>query len=109
MKKHGHKIIGRNFSCSFGEIDVIAEKDGVVVFAEVKTRKDSEFSNAFEAVNYYKQQKIIKTATYYAKLHKLECDMRFDIIEVYYKENKKKYSTYKINHIENAFCGGRGF
>mgnify|MGYP003509397425 CR=1 FL=1 len=38
LRKQGYKILNRNYSCRFGEIDIIAEKDGFIVFVEVKTK-----------------------------------------------------------------------
>ena len=44
LRKKGYKILGMNFSCRAGEIDIIAQKENVVVFVEVKTRKNSSFA-----------------------------------------------------------------
>jgi len=96
LKKHGYKILTRNFSTRFGEIDIIASKDKKIIFIEVKTRKDDAFGCPAEAVTIEKQKKIILVATnYLQKMQKQESECRFDVIEV---ENGK------INHIIDAFC-----
>ena len=59
LKKKGFKILKTNYKTALGEIDIIAEDDGVVVFIEVKTRTDDSFGVPSEAVNYKKQQKYI--------------------------------------------------
>jgi putative endonuclease len=84
-----------------GEIDIIAEKDDCTVFVEVKTRKGNRFGNASEYVDSRKQEKIKKTALCY--ISKLETDMRFDVIEVYYSDAYGEFEVTSINHIENAF------
>ena len=50
LKKKHYKIIGMNYSCRFGEIDVIAENKKYIVFVEVKLRKSDSFAEAREFV-----------------------------------------------------------
>lgn len=100
LKKQGYKILERNFKTSFAEIDIIAEKDGLYIFVEVKTRKLRTSIPASVSVNYYKQQKIIKAACCYMAKEKIKPFCRFDIVEVYTDDEMKNF---KINHIENAF------
>lgn len=100
LKKSGYKILCRNFETGFAEIDIIAEKDSTVVFAEVKTRKESVSMPAYLSVGYKKRQKIMKAAGCYIAGQKVKPRCRFDIIEVYCDE---KYRKFKFKHIENAF------
>ena len=102
LKNHGYKILERNFFAKTGEIDIIAQKDGIVAFVEVKTRMQEVYGKPAEAVNYYKQKNIIKTAQLYLMKCGFEKECRFDVIEVYLKKNVFGYKA-KINHIENAF------
>lgn len=98
LKERGKTILERNFHSRFGEIDIIFKDGEVTVFVEVKTRKSTAYGTPAEFVTENKMKKIIKTAMIY--LENAECDMRFDVAEVYIKNN-----TYKINYIENAFGG----
>ncbi len=100
IKKH-YKILERNYRKRTGEIDIIAEKKGVVVFVEVKTRHSTTLSQPFEAVDRRKQDKIIQTAIIYLYEKKLECDCRFDVCEVFV--NQDTLRLHKIHYIENAF------
>ena len=50
LRRRGYKILERNFSCRFGEIDIIASRGGYLVFVEVKLRKDAAFAQAREFV-----------------------------------------------------------
>ena len=95
LKKKKYKILETNFSNHVGEIDIIAEKDGVIVFVEVKRRQTLQYGRPIEAVDTRKQNKIRKVAEIYLMLkNKTLADVRFDVIEILGDE---------INLIENAF------
>lgn len=93
----GFRILCRNFRCRTGEVDIVAEKDGVLVFVEVKFRSGGGFGDPFEAVDLNKQRRICRTALYYCKKHAVstDCACRFDVIAV--------YGDQTIRHMENAF------
>lgn len=100
--KRGYRILDRNYHSRFGEIDIIAQDGECIAFIEVKTRKSSSFAKACEAVTYWKQQKIIKTAKYYLGEND-DTEMRFDVAEVYYRQNGEDKEVLKINYFKNAF------
>ncbi|MFH1873585.1 MAG: YraN family protein [Pseudomonadota bacterium] len=70
LKQHGYKIIERNFRVRIGEIDIIAQKDDILHFFEVKTRFGSKFGGPFAALNFRKKAKIRKTAQWYLAQNK---------------------------------------
>ena len=97
LEKNGYKILDRNYSKPFGEIDIIAIKGDVISFVEVKTRKSDDFAYAAEAVDYYKQERIKRASQAFLMERNLtDFLISFDISEVY-------LDTRKINYIENAF------
>lgn len=97
LKKHGYRILSRNFSTETGEIDLIATDNEYLIFAEVKARLSDEFGLPSEAVDIRKQRKISMVASQYIKKNMLfGAPVRFDVIEVYLE-------TESINHIKNAF------
>lgn len=99
LENHGYKIISKNFRIRSAEIDIIAEKGGVVVFVEVKTRSNIRHGLAAEAVNFRKQKKIIEAASVFLQDEKYcNCACRFDVIEIY-----SHGKSFEVNHIENAF------
>ena len=102
LRKKRYRIINRNYYMRGGELDIIAEKRGVTVFIEVKTRTSDEYGAPAEAVTYRKMERMKKAAAFYM-MQKGLCYARFDIIEVYADFDGKKFKTEKINHIENAF------
>lgn len=94
----GYKIVDRNYRSIIGEIDIIAMKDDLLVFVEVKARTTINYGYPYEAVNWKKRARIIKNSYIYMKEKHMEnLQFRFDIIEVYLLDRPK------INHIENAF------
>lgn len=102
LKSKRYKIIGMNYACRMGEIDLIAEKGGYIVFAEVKLRKSNVFAEACEYVTRSKQEKIKTTASLWLSQNDIGLQPRFDVIEVYAPEGVSTSSAI-INHIENAF------
>lgn len=103
VESNGYKILNRNYHSPYGEIDIIAEKENYIVFFEVKTRKINTEFTAFEAVDTFKQKKIIKTAMIYLTENNTTLQPRFDVIAVYFDGD---FCVMKeINHIKNAFDG----
>lgn len=96
LLQQGYFIVKMNYSCKIGEIDIIASKRDVIVFVEVKYRKNSSFGVSFEAVDRKKQYKIRNVAEYYItyELEKTDVNCRFDVIGI---------DNGNITHIENAF------
>lgn len=98
--KKGYKILDKNFSCKQGEIDIIAISDSKeLVFIEVKTRSNLKYGSPSDAVTNYKQKHIVLSSKYYIYLYDFNnINVRYDVIEIFLYN-----STYKINHIKNAF------
>lgn len=81
LQENSYRILERNFRCRFGEIDIVAEKDGVLVFIEVKARWGDKFGAPEEAVTPWKIKKIQKTGEYYLLLHpNLPKRLRIDVL-----------------------------
>lgn len=102
LRKKRYRVIGRNYGCRFGEIDVIAEKGRYVVFVEVKLRRDDRFAAAAEFVTLEKQRRVIAAAKLWLAQNSVPLQPRFDVIEVYAPEGIETKHP-KINHIEDAF------
>lgn len=95
LKRQGYEIVVRNYRCPFGEVDIIAKKDGVLAFVEVKTRTSDNFGQPNEAVDGRRMERYRNCVRYFFTGREIDCTVRFDIIEV---------TGGGINHIENAFC-----
>ena len=99
LKKKKYRIIGMNYACRLGEIDLIAENRDSVVFVEVKRRKNARFAEAREFVTKAKQRRLAATASLWLMQNPTAKQPRFDVIEVYQTDS----AVHSINHIENAF------
>ena len=99
LKSYGYKIIHRNYHSQYGEIDIIALDEDLLVFLEVKTRT-SNLSSALNSVSFAKQLKLSKTASFFlSQNHQYEDNFtRFDLIVVL-----KKPDSNKIQHYKDAF------
>ena len=101
LKSKKYKILGMNYSCRFGEIDIIAENREYIVFAEVKLRKNASFAAAREFVTTAKQQRCLTAAQLWLAVNPTEKQPRMDVIEIYAPSGEA--GEIRINHIENAF------
>lgn len=93
-----YSILARNWRVWHWEIDIIAEKKGVLVFVEVKTLGDDAYSDPEEKVTREKRKNLVQAANAYIHIHDLDQQVRFDVISVI-----GKHKPFCIRHIENAF------
>ena len=83
LSRRGYHILEKNFRCSYGEIDLVAEDAQDLIFVEVKTRRGSAYGLPEEAVTLRKQRKIVQVASYYLDLHTCsERSWRIDVVAV---------------------------
>ncbi len=102
LQKQGYSILCRNYHSRYGEIDLIAAKEDIIAFVEVKTRSKDALYTAAEAVTPAKQKKIYLTALNYMEEYNADLQPRFDVCEVYAMQVKRKKIA-EINYIEDAF------
>ncbi|MBW6485041.1 MAG: YraN family protein [Syntrophobacterales bacterium] len=83
LAKVGYRIIERNYRCIFGEIDIVAEEGGSIVFIEVKSRRSIAYGDPQLAVGARKQKKISMVAlNYIEEKHQHSRNARFDVVAV---------------------------
>ncbi len=100
LEAEGYTIVARNFRIRSAEIDIIARRDELIIFVEVKARSSIRHGLPAEAVNLRKQKKIIEAAGVFLQDENFcDCACRFDVVEVYLRGELVE----EINHIENAF------
>jgi len=99
LVSRGFSIIERNWRTKRGEIDIIAEKENVLVFAEVKTLPSGDLETLTHELNGRKQKKIIETAKLFLLNHRKynKSIIRFDVLVV----DMPLFS--EVYHIEDAF------
>lgn len=99
LEKKGYRILKRNFRIKGGEIDIIAEKDGIIVFTEVKTRAPDPLVNGFEAITAAKKKRIIKASEIYSMRYPHDFQPRFDAVWITVSDGK----VTGFRYVENAF------
>lgn len=97
LKEKGFLIIKRNYRYKKGEIDIIARKDNLLLFVEVKTRTTINYGYPEEAVSAKKAGLIIDAADYFIHKTSWNFNIRFDIISITIG------SEARIKHFEDAF------
>ncbi len=101
LKKQGYQTLAKNYLYNHGELDlVMAAKDGTVVFVEVKTRANEDFTPAEYGLTGPKKDALSRTARHFLKNNNIEDrPRRFDFVTIVLDQKAKE----TIKHYENAF------
>ena len=103
LRQQGYRILERNFHCPQGEIDLIAFRDGVIAFTEVRARTEPVGLDALATVTELKRRRLIRAAHAYVSFHNLtqeNVDFRFDVISLRYASDG---TLLQVEHIPGAF------
>ena len=108
LVSQGYEVLGLNWRCRYGEVDLVCRIRETVVFVEVKTRNTATLETPAEALTQRKQSKLIKSASLFLSQHKLwHVQSRFDLVSVYFQTHHCQ-----VDHVPNAFSAaqpvGRG-
>lgn len=99
LRRTGWRVVQRRFRSGHRDIDLVVERDGTVVFVEVKARRGARFGHPIEAVNWRKQKELAKSAQVWIDRHGQPHEVyRFDVIGVLVDGEQVR-----IRHVENAF------
>jgi len=96
LRKAGLRVLARNWRCRHGEIDLVAEEGGTLVFAEVRYRSHERFGGAAGSITEAKQSRLIAAARLYL-MRRPDADCRFDVLLL------DSLETERIRWIRNAF------
>jgi putative endonuclease len=103
LEAKGYRIRDRNYRTRHGEIDIIAESDGLVAFVEVRSRRAGAFGGAVESLSSAKQRRMVALAEAYAQSNDdLPSQWRIDVIAVDLASDGRVMS---LRHLENAVEG----
>lgn len=69
LVEHGYRLIARNWRCRTGELDIVAERDDLLVFVEVKTRRSEDYGHPFEAIDERKRRRLWALAHEWMRVH----------------------------------------
>jgi len=101
LRSRGYSILARNMRTPFGEIDIVAEHDGILVFLEVKARTSDKAGPPHASVTRTKQRHIIRSAQYYILKNRLrDVSCRTDVISI---NLDRQGRLENLRHIRNAF------
>ena len=112
LQSEGYTVLCRNYRAAHDEIDIIAETDQYIVFAEVKTRTErtvTRYGRPASAVTARKRRYLARAAEVYIKTHPSDKWYRFDVIEVWLSHDRVTgEGRYRFNHMKGVFgAGGR--
>ncbi len=99
LRKKRYKLVEANYQTRFGEIDLIVKNRKYICFVEVKQRNFNSVARPAEFVDISKQRKICAAANIYLANTKTDLQPRFDVVEIYTKDNE----IISLKHLENAF------
>jgi putative endonuclease len=102
LEANGYVVLARNFRCRYGELDLVAEKNGTICFVEVRMRSTSIWGDPSQTVQGAKQRRVVKSALHYLQAHAIRNRMiRFDVVSVL---GRGKDAV--VEHLPNAFDAG---
>ena len=99
LRRKGYVILERDWKSGHRDLDIIALDGAVLVFVEVKTRRNRMFTDPETAVDYRKIRNIKLAANHYIKYRRYDGDCRFDIVSVIGQNGQLE----EIEHLEEAF------
>ncbi len=98
----GYQILGRNYRCPIGEIDLICRDEEYLVFVEIRSSSSESMGMAAESIGYRKQRKLRQLAQYYLIQERLDHPLcRFDVVLLLLDEERQ--SARELLHLKNAF------
>jgi putative endonuclease len=99
LRRRGWRVLQRRFRSGHRDIDLVAERDGMVAFVEVKARRDGTYGDPVEAVNWKKRRELARSAAVWIDRHGRPHETyRFDVIGVLVEGDRVR-----VRHVENAF------
>tara|TARA_B110000908_G_scaffold106981_1_gene125784 strand:- start:350 stop:700 length:351 start_codon:yes stop_codon:yes gene_type:complete len=98
LQRDGYNILQTNWKYQKAEVDIIAKKDGILVFIEVKTRSSKKFGKPEDAIDKKKISLYKDAVEGYLEQYPTEAEIRFDVVSIVIGKDKTD-----IEHIPNAF------
>jgi putative endonuclease len=100
LRRRGYHILARNYTCHLGELDLVCQHDGAIVFVEVKTRLSDAPAGPEENITPAKQRQVEKAAAHWLEKHRQPaCAYRFDAVSVVLAPGGEP----RVKHIVEAF------
>lgn len=98
LRKRGYNVLHVNWRHGHLELDIIAQKEGLLIVVEVKTGNSTNFGDPHEWVTRKKQGRVIKAADAFVSANNIQTETRFDVVGILLTAQGPQ-----VNHIEDAF------
>ena len=98
LLENNYKIVARNYRFLKAEVDIIAQKENVLICIEVKTRSTADFGNPQDFINSKKIKLLVAAMDNYVVENDLDVEVRFDIVAIIKQKN-----AFQIEHLKDAF------
>jgi len=95
LERRGFSVLARNWTCRWGEIDLVVQNEDLLVFVEVKMRNTFVNAHAFEAINFYKRKSLQRSINIFLASQRVIKPWRFDVLCI-----TKQDKSYKIDYYE---------
>lgn len=103
LQDKGYKIVARHWTHRIGEIDIVAARDGRIVFVEVRTKTSLRYGTPEESIGWHKRERLRRTANVYMLTNKLNnVPYQVDVVAILWDAVLKQAT---IRHLENVIEG----
>jgi len=100
LARRGLRILARNFRCRGGEVDIVAEDDGELVFVEVRTRRLGGLVGPEESITHRKQQRLVCAAEHYLQASRAaDRPWRIDLVAI---EVDSRGQVHRVDHLRSV-------
>ena len=100
LEERGYALREANYRCRWGEVDLVMEHEGAVVFVEVRTKRSTAFGTPEESVTAAKQKRLTATAYTYLQEHELDVPFQIDLVAIVL--NTYRGEVVRVTHLENV-------
>ena len=100
LEERGYALREANYRCRWGEVDLVMEHEGAVVFVEVRTKRSTAFGTPEESVTAAKQKRLTATAYTYLQEHELDVPFRIDLVAI--AAQHVRGEVVRVTHLENV-------
>ena len=99
LEERGYALLEANYRCRWGEVDLVMEHEGSVVFVEVRTKRSSAFGTPEESVTAGKRKRLTATAYTYLQEHELDVPFHIDLVAI---ALNTRGVVQRVTHLENV-------
>ena len=99
LEERGYALLEANYRCRWGEVDLVMEHEGSVVFVEVRTKRNSAFGTPEESVTATKRKRLTATAYTYLQEHALDVPFHIDLVAI---ALNTRGVVQRVTHLENV-------